>query len=203
MKRPYDGRRHLTIIPADTQPVDADGYEMAFDLTGVKGDLDNTMLAVYSPMRGPIFEQPQATSYFGNSASPHSPSPTQAFRAEVQHEVSRWTQANGGTFPDEVVRIRLGDEEFLETVPNGPTRVDQSMPLWDYAEDGISAFRRLNAHDEYPRHWTYRDAFAENAYADWMRALHRACADLLRVAKQTLVEARLDSVLTYPKHHTL
>ena len=56
------------------------------------------------------------------------------------------------------------------------------MPLVD--------FERLNPDDTYPRHWTYREAFGERAYADWMWSLHRACAGLLRAAKEALCVKR-------------
>ena len=112
---------------------------MEFDLTGARGDLDNVMLAVYWRMRGPIYEQPQPSNYFGNTASPHAAGTAEGFCAQIKQEIARWTEANGDTFPSDVVMgIRLGDEDFLQTVPNGPANPAQSMPLWDYSDDAIS-----------------------------------------------------------------
>ena len=197
-ERDYDGTQHLLILPATIEPRDENAYLMEFDLTGVLGDLDNVMLAVYWRMRGPICEQPQPANYFGNTASPHAIGTAEGFRAQIKSEIARWTEANGGAFPSDVVMgIRLGDEDFLQTVPNGPANPAQSMPLWDYSDDAIAAFQRLNPDDTYPRHWTYREAFGERAYADWMWSLHRACAGLLRAAKETLHEEGLGDLKTY------
>ena len=40
--------------------------------------------------------------------------------------------------------VRIGDEDFLQTVPNVLRNPAQSMPLWDYSDDAIAAFKRLN-----------------------------------------------------------
>ena len=197
-EKDYDGSQHLLILTATIEPRGEHTYLMEFDLTGAHGDLDNVMLAVYWRMRGPICEQPQPASYFGNTASPHAISTADGFRAQIKHEIARWTDANGGTFPSDVVMgIRLGDEDFLQTVPNGPANPAQSMPLWDYSDDAIAEFERLNSDDAYPRHWGYREAFGERAYADWMWSLHCACARLLRAAKETLSEEGLEDLRTY------
>lgn len=197
-EKDYDGAQHLLILPATIEPRDEHTYLMEFDLTGAHGDLDNVMLAVYWRMRGPICEQPQPANYFGNTASPHAISTAAGFRDQIKHEIARWTEANGGTFPSDVVMgIRLGDEDFLQTVPNGPANPAQSMPLWDYSDDAIADFEDLNRDDTFPRHWGYREAFGERAYADWMWSLHRACARLLRAAKETLSEERLEDLKTY------
>lgn len=197
-EKDYDGAQHLLILPATIEPYGEHTYLMEFDLAGVHGDLDNVMLAVYWRMRGPITEQPQPANYFGNTASPHAVNTANGYRAQIKHEIAQWTEANGGTFPSDVVMgIRLGDEDFLQTVPNGPENPAQSMPLWDYSDDAITDFERLNSDDAYPRHWAYREAFGERAYADWMWSLHRACARLLRVAKETLSEEGLEDLKTY------
>ena len=197
-EKDYDGAQHLLILPATIEPRDEHTYLMEFDLTGAHGDLDNVMLAVYWRMRGPIYEQPQPANYFGNTASPHAKSTADGFRAQIKYEIAQWTEANGGTFPSDVVMgIRLGDEDFLQTVPNGPANPAQSMPLWDYSDDAIADFEHLNRDDTFPRHWGYREAFGERAYADWMWSLHRACARLLRVAKETLCEEGLEELKTY------
>lgn len=197
-EKDYDGAQHLLILPATIEPRGEHTYLMEFDLTGVHGDLDNVMLAVYWRMRGPIYEQPQPANYFGNTASPHAVSTADGFRAQIKHEIAQWTDANGGTFPsDVVIGLRLGDEDFLQTVPNGPANPAQSMPLWDYSDDAITDFEHLSSDDAYPRHWGYREAFGERAYADWMWSLHCACARLLRVAKETLSEEGLEDLKTY------
>ena len=197
-EKDYDGAQHLLILPATIESRDEHTYLMEFDLTGAGGDLDNVMLAVYWRLRGPIYERPQPANYFGNTASPHAASTADGFRAQIRHEIAQWTEANGGTFPSDVVMgIRLGDEDFLQTVPNGPANPAQSMPLWDYSDDAVTDFGRLNRDDAYPRHWGYREAFGERAYSDWMWSLHHACARLLRVAKETLCEEGLEDLKTY------
>ena len=197
-EKDYNGAQHLLILPATIEPGGEHTYLMEFDLTGAHGDLDNVMLAVYWRMRGPTYEQPQPANYFGNTASPHAASTAAGFRAQIKHEIAQWSEANGGTFPSDVVMgIRLGDEDFLQTVPNGPANPAQSMPLWDYSDDAIADFEHVNRGDTYPRHWGYREAFGERAYADWMWSLHRACARLLRVAKETLREEGLEDLKTY------
>ncbi len=197
-EKDYDGQQHLLIIPATIEVDGEHTYRMQFDLSGASGDLDNVMLAVYWRMRGPISEQPQPANYFGNTASPHAAGTAEGLRALLRYEIGRWTEANGGEFPADIVMgIRVGDEDFLQTVPNGPANPAQSMPLWDYSDEAIAAFRCLNPDDTYPRHWTYREAFGERAYADWMWSYHRACADLLRVAKDTLCQEGLESLRIY------
>ena len=197
-EKDYDGTQHLLILPATVEPRDEHTYLMAFDLTGARGDLDNVMLAVYWRMRGPIYEQPQPANYFGNTASPHANGTAAGLRAQIKREIARWREANGGSFPDDIVMgIRVGDEDFLQTVPNGPANPAQSMPLWDYSDEAVAAFERLNPDDAYPRHWTYREAFGERAYADWMWSLHRACARLLRAAKEALRQEGLGALKTY------
>lgn len=197
-EKDYDGRQHLSIIPASIEAASEHTYRMQFDLSGARGDLDNVMLAVYWRMRGPIFEQPQPANYFGNTASPHAVGTANGLRAQLRHEIGRWSEANGGKFPADVVMgIRVGDEDFLQTVPNGPANPAQSMPLWDYSDEAIAAFKRLNPDDTYPRHWTFQEAFGERAYADWMWSYHRACANLLRTAKDALRQAGLDSLRIY------
>ena len=194
----YDGQQHLAIRPATIEPDGENTYRMRFDLSGAHGDLDNVMLAVYWRMRGPIYEQPQPANYFGNTASPHAPGTAKGLRASLKTHIAQWKQANGGKFPDDIVMgVRIGDEDFLQTVPNGPANPAQTMPLWDFSDDAIAAFKRLNPDDEYPRHWTYREAFGERAYADWMWSLHRACAGLLRTAKETLREEGLGYLKIY------
>ncbi len=197
-EKDYDGRQHLAIIPASIQVDGEHTYRMQFDLSGARGDLDNVMLAVYWRMRGPIFEQPQPANYFGNTASPHAAGTAEGLRAQLRYEIGRWAEANGGEFPADIVMgVRIGDEDFLQTVPNGPANPAQSMPLWDYSDDAITAFKRLNPDDTYPRHWTFREAFGERAYADWMWSCHRACANLLRTAKDTLHQEGLESLRIY------
>ena len=193
-EKDYDGSQHLRIIPASLELKSNLACRMRFDLTGVRGDLDNVMLAVYWRMRGPL-EQPQAFNYLGNTASPHASGTAKGLRAQIQHELARWSEANGGTFPDDVVKgIRVGDEDYFQTVPNGPANPAQSVPLWDYSDEAIAAFKKLNPNDVYPRHWGYPEAFGEKAYADWMWSLHSACAGLLRTTKQTLRDENLGSL---------
>ena len=86
---------------------------------------------------------------------------------------------------------------FCRLYPTVPANPAQSMPLWDYSDEAIAAFKRLNPDDTFPRHWTYQAAFGERAYADWMWSYHRACANLMRTAKDTLCQAGLNSLKIY------
>ena len=195
----YDGQQHLSIIPVHLETINLDHYRMSFDLTEVDGDLDNVMLAVYWRLRGPIYQQPQPVNYFGNTSSPHAKATRDGLRAEVKYQIDQWKKANGGKFPDDVV-IGFkgpGDEDFFQTVPNGPAIASQSMPLWDFSDEAVAAFKQLRPQDEYPRHWTYREAFGEEAYAAWMWSLHKACAELVKVTKETLREEGVGHLLLY------
>ncbi len=176
----YDGEQHLVIVPATTARRDAKTCEMRFDLTGVTGDLDHVVLAVYW-----VCEGTRTYWMFGDAASAAAASTREALARAVRRTVARWRTANGGTFPrDLIVAARYGDECFhVSGHVNSP---ECSYPLWDYSPSSLAAYRTLNSKDEYPRGKPWIDMFGRRAYADWMYAHHRACADLVRVVKNTL-----------------
>lgn len=181
----FDGEQHLKIIPAITSRKDDLHWTMKFDLTGVKGDLDHVILAVYW-----ISEGTRDYWMFGDAASAAAESTKEALAEEVHKEVEQWRKANDGTFPNDlVVAMRFGDECFH--VSGHLNSADCSYPLWDYSDSGIEAYKELNPSQTYPRGKPWIDVFGRQAYADWMYTHHRACADLVNVVKETLKEEGL------------
>jgi hypothetical protein len=176
----YDGRQHLRILPATTVRRDEKTCDMRFDLTGVEGDLEHVVLAVYWRCEGT-----RRYWMFGDAASASAPGTHAALARAVRRQVARWREANGGTFPEDcMIAARYGDECFhVSGHLNSP---DCSYPLWDYAPSAVAAYRKRNPRDEYPRGKPWIDMFGRRAYADWMYTHHRACADLVRVVKETL-----------------
>jgi len=114
----------------------------------------------------------------------------------VRAAVAQSTEANGGTFPsDLVIACRIGDECFHVT-----GHLDSAAccyPIWDYSASGVAAFRKRNPQDAYPRGKPWIDVFGRRAYADWLYAFHEGCAGLMRVVKDTLREQGLGGVLTF------
>jgi hypothetical protein len=163
-QKDYDGKQHLAIIPAAISDRDSLSLRITFDLTGVEGDLDHTMLAVY---------------WRTNQLSPAAASTRETAARSVRAVLDRFTQENGGTFPEDVIRaMRFGDECFLRTgFANSPKC---AIPLYDYSESGISGYRQLNGIDEYPRAWGFPEFFGVDAYRDWLYAYHTATAKLVK-----------------------
>jgi hypothetical protein len=99
-----------------------------------------------------------------------------------------WTQANGGTFPSDVVQAaRYGDEMFYRTghCDTGPA---VSYPLWDYSQAGIAEFQKRFPGAEYPRTWGYPEIYGPDAYAWWMYLMHEACAQLAGVSREEIAK---------------
>ncbi len=203
----FDGRAHLQIIPATITPVTGMGrldedsvapdlplndeirnrtlYRLRFDLTGL-GDalLDYVGVAVYWTFPGY-----EGTWYIFNAApvSVFDPVTLEAARRAVQDDVALWTEANGGTFPnDVVVTARSGDEHFYLT---GHLRLDTpsvNYPLWDYSEPSLAAFREKSGHPDFPRTWGYPEIYGAETYAWWLRHLHEGSADYIAAVKDEL-----------------
>ena len=199
--KPFDGKQHLKVIPAKITDApsglrlendsvrddkDFDLWEIrtrrlvkvSFDLTGLDGAmLDKVGLAVY-------WELPSTPEAYwrlrDGQLSAAAPSTRRAVRADVRRRFGMWAEVNGGTFPsNDVVAVRFGDECFNETTFLGAPYV--SYPLYDYSRWGVDAFRSLAGADiEYPRTWGYPEVYGTDAYACWMYAYHRACAELTR-----------------------
>ncbi|MFH1739702.1 MAG: hypothetical protein ABIH23_11890, partial [bacterium] len=186
----YDGEQHLQIIPATTSRLDDKRCSMRFDLTGVEGDLDHVILAVYW-----ISEGTRDYWMFGDSASANAASTKKALADAVRKQIGKWQKANDGSFPADIIAIRFGDECFH--VSCHLNSLDCSYPMWDYSESAVAAYRERNPGEEYPRGKSWIDVFGRRAYAHWMYTHHRACADLVRVVKETLREEGVEHLLVY------
>lgn len=187
----FDGAQHIRVIPARLRRRDETHWTMRFDLTGVKGDLESAIVAVYW-----ISEGTRSYWMFGDAASAAAPSTREAVAAAVRREVRAWRKANGGEFPSDLIfALRYGDECFHASGHlNGP---ECSYPLWDYSQSAIALFRARNPRDEVPRGKPWPDVFGRRAHADWMYVHHRACADLIRVVKETLRGEGLPDLLVF------
>jgi hypothetical protein len=177
-KADFDGKQHLEIVPARISPQKENFWNMEFDLTGIKGDLDNVVLAVYWISGGTrdywIFGD--AVSMFSNE-----------FKIKLQDEtakiISAWKLANQGQFPSEVVAVRYGDECFH--ISGHLNSEDCSFPMWDFSESAIQHFNQ-KFKGEFPRGVGWTDMFGHEAYAQWMYNFHEAAAQSVNLVKTTL-----------------
>jgi len=173
----YDGGQHLKIVPAALAKLSPDErgarYRMAFDLTGFDAAmLDHVGLAVYWEVR--------RTAKTNGLASPAAETTREAGRRAARAVLETWREANGGTFPsDVIVALRAGDEQFnLASHVHGANNV--GYPLWDYSAPGIASFAALAKPGEtYPRTWGYPEIYGADAYACWLYAFHANCAGVL------------------------
>lgn len=183
----FDGQAHLKIIPAVTKRIDDYNWNMKFDLTGVRGDLNHVVLAVYWISNG-------SRKYwmFGDNASPFAQSTKDAVVEAVREKVSSWAKVNGGIFPkDVVVAACYGDECWNVT---GHLNSDNcSYPLWDYSDEAVKSFQENYPGETYPRGKSWPDIFGRQAYADWLYNYHKSCATLARLVKNTLKESGVDA----------
>ena len=162
----FDGRQHLTIVPAEITRRNKDHVTLSFQLTGEEGDLQNTMIAVY---------------WKTGSDSPSAEATRQAKTLAIRKSLDDLIRENGGTFPHDVVcAMRYEDEGFLHTgFAHSPMC---SIPLYDYSKSGIRGFQALNAADDFPRTWAFPEIYGVNAYRDWLYSFHQATAELVRIA---------------------
>jgi hypothetical protein len=202
----YDGQQHLKVIPATIEalPVgtklDEDSatpdmmkakeiknrilYRITFDLTGLdKAILNKIGVAVYWPFHGS-----DKWYIFGRgTVCTVAESTLEAARRDTQNQLKIWTEANGGTFPlDVVIASRIGDECFYLTGHLYEPNKTVNFPLWDYSEPAITVFRNNAGGIEYPRTWGYPEIYGTDAYAWWMYTLHQNSAALI---KATVEEA--------------
>ena len=184
----FDGQQHLKIIPATTSKIDDLHWKMRFDLTGVEGDLDRVILAVYW-----ISEGTRKYWMFGDSASAFAKSTKDTITKSVHEEIEKWSTANNGQFPSDLFcAARFGDECYH---PSGHINSpDCSYPLWDYSDSAIARFRKYNPGLEYPRGKSWIDVFGRRAYAEWMFAHHQACAQLTATVKKALALEGLPNI---------
>ncbi len=205
--KPFDGRQHLKVIPAAVGEAKADAeleidsvtsdmpassetdgrqlYELRFDLTGLEGAmLDQVGLAVYWDYHG----YKDYWMFGQGTVSAWAPTTHDALRAEVRRLLAMWTEANGGSFPTDVVlAVRFGDECFYTTGHlNGPA---VSYPLWDYSEPSVRAFRARAGDLAYPRTWGFPEIYGPDAYAWWLYNLHEGCAHLCGIVREEIARA--------------
>ncbi len=202
----YDGQQHLTIIPATVEAIDGNIsldeesvtpemklvneiknrklYKISFDLTGLdKAILNKIGVAVYWPYHGS-----DKWYVFGHgTVSTAAPSTLEAAKKDVQQQFKIWADANGGTFPtDVVIASRIGDEHFGITSHLYEPNKTVNFPLWDYSTPAINAFTKNAGNIEYPRTWGYPEVYGTNAFAWWQYTLHQNSAGLI---KATVEEA--------------
>ena len=205
----FDGKQHLQIItarlseaPAGSKP-ESDSvtpdmpvssetknrklYQISFDLTGLDMALLNQVgIAVYWPYHGT-----KKYWLFGRgNVSAAAPGTHQALQKVVQKELSKWMEANNGTFPlDVVAAVRYGDECFYITghsQTNGSEAVN--YPLWDFSAPTVQAFQKHAGKAEYPRTWGFPEIYGEAAYGWWMYNLHEQTANLVGVVHEEIAE---------------
>jgi hypothetical protein len=200
----YDGQQHLKIVPASIKALPAGTkltedsatpdmmnaleiknrilYELTFDLTGLDDAvLDKTGVAVYWPFHG------SGNWYiFGEgTVCATAESTLEAARRDVQKQIKMWTEANGGTFPiDVVIASRVGDECFYLTGHLYEPDKTVNFPLWDYCDTAINVFHGNAGNIEYPRTWGYPEIYGVDSYAWWMYSLHRNTANLMKAVAE-------------------
>ncbi len=200
----YDGRQHIVTIRASIRPApkgsspenDTVGpdmwdsreamnrrlYEVSFDLGGLERAMLNMVgLAMYWEYRGS-----DKYWFFGRGCvSARAGSTQDALRTMIGQALEVWIEANGGSFPyDVVLALRFGDECFF---PTGHVRgPSASFPLWDYSEPSIEEFRLRAGPIDYPRTWGFPEIYGENAYAWWLYLLHEGCAGLCGIVREEI-----------------
>lgn len=186
-QKDYDGEQHLKIIPATVERIAETHWKMRFDLTGVQGDLQHVVLAAYwtcNAHRGGFRNHPTAFA-----TSTH-----REFQHRIEQLIDRWSRANGGSFPDDVViGLRYGDEEWHRSAHTS-TSPAVSYPMWDYSDAAIAAFKNMHPNAEYPRGAAWSDMFGREAYADWLYSYHASKVSLVRTLKETLRQHGLGDV---------
>lgn len=205
----FDGKQHLKVVKAEITEAPAGSlpefdsvtpdmpssseirnrklYQLSFDLTGLDGALlDQVGIAIYWPYQGT-----KKYWIFGRgNVSASAPSTKEALRKVVQKELLKWTDANNGIFPsDVVVAARFGDECFYITghsQTNGSTAVN--YPLWEFSEPNIAAFQQKAGNLEFPRTWGFPEIYGGNAYGWWMYNLHEQTAGLAAVVREEMAK---------------
>ncbi len=205
--KPFDGQQHLRIVAATvtaaavgTRPeidsatpdlADADEirnrtlYTLSFDLTGLDGAmLDHVGIAVYWSYRG----QNKYWMFGHGNVSACAETTREALRREVRNRLAAWSEANGGTFPlDVVLAARYGDECFYITSHlNAPC---VNLPLWDYSAPALKAFAAHAGGVAYPRTWGFPEIYGPDAYAWWLYTLHESCAQLVGTAREEIAKS--------------
>jgi len=199
-ERPFDGKQHLKVVSAAVEIVPSDTkvekdtaarlvpteslrrrilVKLTFDLTGLDACLlDKVGLAVYWQMatEGAAYD-PRRGAY-----SMFSPVTRRRERDFATEEIALWKEANGGTFPsDVVIAARLGDESFYVSGWCGSDgRVN--FPTWDCSESACAAFAKACPELAYPRVWGHPEVYGREAPAKFLYLFHRAAAEYLKEA---------------------
>jgi len=204
--KPYDGKQHLKIIPAEVSHAPADSsleldsvsqefadldeardrtlYKLSFDLAGLDGAmLDRVGLAVY-------WEYGGSENYWmfrGGEVSAAAKSTRQALRAHVRDSLQPWIDANGGEFPtDVIIALRYGDECWHVCGHlNGPA---VNYPLWDYSAPPVDEFEAQLPGVAFPRTWGFPEIYGPDAYAWWQYLYHRQCAELAGIVRNEVAK---------------
>ncbi|MCC5929848.1 MAG: hypothetical protein JJU28_11420 [Cyclobacteriaceae bacterium] len=191
-EKDFDGKQHLHIVQADiSEQIDENHWKMKFDLSSVNGALDEVVLAVYW-----ISEGTRDYWIFGDAASAFAESTREALRNTVLQEIEIWKEANGGTFPSDLIfAARFGDECFhISGHLNGE---ECSYPLWDYSDPAIEHFVENNPGLHYPRGKSWPDMFGRESCAAFMFQFHKANAELAGIIKEVLQQERLENILLF------
>ncbi len=176
----FDGEQHLKIVDAKISPQKEHFWIMEFDLTGVEGDLENVVLAVYW-----ISEGTRDYWIFGDAVSMFSEGFTRQLKKETRQVIDAWKAVNNGVFPSEIVAVRYGDECFHIS---GHMNSDAcSYPMWDFSESAINHFQKTTGLEQ-PRGVGWTDMFGHKAYAQWMYNFHEAAAQSVKVVKSCFAE---------------
>ncbi len=203
---PFDGQQHLDFIPAtieelplgtrlneDSATPEMMGaleiknrklYKISFNLTGLEeAMLDKIGIAVYWPFHG----SDKWYTFGEGTVCQIAESTLEAARRDTREKLNIWTEANGGTFPlDVVIASRIGDEHFYISSHLYEPNKTVNFPLWDYSAPALDAFRNNAGEIEYPRTWGFPEIYGTDSYAWWMYTLHQNSAALI---KATVEEA--------------
>jgi hypothetical protein len=202
----YNGKQHLKVVPATIEELplgtklDEDSatpemmeakeiinrklYKISFDLTGLDhAILDKIGVAVYWPFHG----SDKWYTFGRGTLCQVAESTLEGARRDTQNQLKVWTEANGGTFPiDVVIATRIGDEHFYLSSHIYEPNETVNFPLWDYSEPALNVFKKNSGGIEYPRTWGFPEIYGTDAYAWWMYTLHQNCSFLI---KATVEEA--------------
>jgi len=200
----FDGKQHLAIINAAVTKIDGkefldngsvsrdlpDSYEirernlyqLEFDLSPYTNALlDKVGVAIYWEYRGS--EEWYILDWSNVSMS--AKTTRNAVRFKVNKTLTTWTEANGGTFPGDIlIGLRFGDEPFYLTGHLRSNSPSVNYPLWDYSTSGIEDYRELASNLDYPRTWGYPEVYGPKSYSYWLYSFHKACAEITGIARE-------------------
>ena len=159
-------------------------YKISFDLAGLEDALlDKVGVAVYWPFHG----SDQWYVFGHGTLSQVAESTLEGARRDAEKQLKMWSEANGGTFPlDVIIASRIGDEHFYISGHIYEPNKTLNFPLWDYSAPSVDVYKKNAGGVEYPRTWGYPEVYGTDAYAWWMYTLHQNSAAII---KATVEEA--------------